>query len=363
MLRLSICREEDWPERLRGEWNDLLEASPSATMFQTWEWQTAWWTHYRGRQQPWILQFHEKEILVGLMPLAATRGLWRALVPIGHGKSDYLQPLARSGYEDAVGRAVADYLQGENGFDFLRFDMIRETEPLRAHLDPSCLQPADDCYIRELGADFDAYFATLSERMVRYLKKFDREFKVTGGYSVELAEGDQRAEAIEALIRLHTLRWNARGQPGGLAFAKIRGLFRDWSASAEARGWLRLHVLRHQGEPVGAILAATLNQACFCHVIGFDPAHGAIRPGWVLYRESIRQAVQEGASRYDFMLGTEEYKSKWAPQMTIANLTYQWIRPNLRGRLARFWHEKGRPSLVVLRRRAANWARGLRGRS
>jgi CelD/BcsL family acetyltransferase involved in cellulose biosynthesis len=350
-LTIQICQDEGWVEQLRSQWTELVDHSPSATMFQTWEWQSSWWKQYRGSKRPQIYLFLDGDVLAGILPMTQTRGLWRALLPMGHGKSDYLQPVSRTGYEDEVGKATAQILTGAPGFHYVSMSMIRENQPLLKYLDSRHISPQFGCYVLEVPSEYETYLSTLSERMRRYLKRFDRMSAEEREYKIRLAAGSEVSSALEALFDLHSKRWNERGMPGGFAFHRIRELYRSWVLLANERNWLRLHLLDGPTGPVAAILAATIGETCFCHNIGFDPKYSDIRPGWVVYGASIREAISDGCKFYDFMLGAEEYKEKWKPQLHFRNCSVTYVRPGLRGKAADYWYRKGMTQLIILRRR------------
>ena len=53
---------------LRDDWNALLEACPEATVFQSWEWNVAWWRAFGAGHRLCLVQVWEQQRLVGLAP-------------------------------------------------------------------------------------------------------------------------------------------------------------------------------------------------------------------------------------------------------------------------------------------------------
>ncbi len=78
---------------LETTWRRLLEADPVATVFQTWEWNAAWW-HVFGRGRRLIAMVaHGADRPLALAPLALRRGpggLFSRVEFLGTGVSDYL---------------------------------------------------------------------------------------------------------------------------------------------------------------------------------------------------------------------------------------------------------------------------------
>ena len=46
---------------------------------------------------------------------------------------------------------------------------------------------------------------------------------------------------------------------------------------------------------------------------GFDPAHAALSPGLVLLARVVRDAIERGMRRFDFLRGEERYKYEFEP--------------------------------------------------
>src|SRR5579862_6790420 len=123
MLRTSVLGGPNCIEEIRAEWQDLAKSAPTATPFQTWEWQSTWLRHYRRGKLPHILAIREGGDLVGLMPLIRSAGPWRTIRAMGSG--DYLHPVARAGYESAVASEVAQHLRELVSVDLIDLHQIR----------------------------------------------------------------------------------------------------------------------------------------------------------------------------------------------------------------------------------------------
>jgi CelD/BcsL family acetyltransferase involved in cellulose biosynthesis len=112
----------------------------------------------------------------------------------------------------------------------------------------------------------------------------------------------------------------------------------DWARLSIERGWLWLSILRLEGEPIGAIYAMALGETCYFYQAGFDPSKGSISPGTLLVAATIRRAIEEGKTKFDFLRGDEPYKRRWKPQHEYKNV--RLVAPmDARGRLGVRWIE------------------------
>ena len=57
MLRTAICSGHNCIDELRTAWQELVDTSPNATPFQTWEWQSTWLNRI-GSGVPRVITVH-----------------------------------------------------------------------------------------------------------------------------------------------------------------------------------------------------------------------------------------------------------------------------------------------------------------
>jgi CelD/BcsL family acetyltransferase involved in cellulose biosynthesis len=355
MLRASLRSGISLFDDLRDEWRDLAAASPDATPFQTFEWQSTWWRHYGRWRRPLAVTVHEGNDLVGLMPLVRGRGPWRTLRPMGIGPSDYLQPLARDGYERSVAEAVIEAIANVPNVDLIDLQQVRETQWLAAS---SAVPPIvqSTCLVLDLPGTYDAYLGMLGKSLRYDVRRLDKTLFKEGRAEIQSCRPEESDQALDVLFELHRQRWRKRHLPGAFVGAAPR-FHREWAHLAASRGWLWLSVLRVAGEPIGAIYAMTFGSTAYYYQAGFDPAKGAVSPGTLLVASSIRRAIEEGKRHFDFMRGDEPYKRRWKAQRTLRNLRFLQAGQGLGGRAGAAWNMLG--SRVEGKFRAKLEGRGL----
>ena len=124
---------------LEAEWRALAAACPAATVFQTFEWNAAWWKHFGrvpGRMLRVVTFRDGAGTLVGLAPLMTS--FWyatplRRLSFLGTGTSDYLDILALPGREQEAAHALYKYLEASGGWQIADFQQLREGSLLRQY--------------------------------------------------------------------------------------------------------------------------------------------------------------------------------------------------------------------------------------
>lgn len=311
---------------LREPWGELLEASPSAGVFLSWEWLHTWWKHFGRGRRPEILVVRRGGRPLALAPLVA--GARRAgvrprtlrLMGSGRVGSDYLDLLVRAGDRESAIEALAERLDRER--PIVELEQVAREESAAARLVAalerrgwsSVVTFSHVCpYIELEGLGWDDYLAGLGAshraNVRRRLRKLESSFAVSFDRVETAAELDG---ALDALLRLHQSRWADRGGSDALAAAPFADFHREFAALALERGWLRLYVLRLDGRPAAALYGLRDADRFLFYQSGFDPAFEAHSVGLACMAMSIRAAIAEGVREYDLLHGDEPYKFLWA---------------------------------------------------
>ncbi len=340
MLTTRVLSGASLFTELEGDWKRLVGESPSATPFQTYQWNATWWRYFGGLKQPQALVVREGSDLVGLYPMVRTHGPWRTLRPMGIGPSDYLHPLSRGGYESVVNAAVSENLAHRKDVDLVDLHQVREDHgTFEASTGGQRVQQAA-CLVLDLPKTFDAYLATLGKSLRYDVRKLDKQLFTQGRAKIERIAADQTQTGMTYLFDLHRARWRKRHLPGAF-FAKSMAFHREWAEQAQKEGWLWLSVLHLDSVPIGAIYGMALGNTTYYYQAGFDPSHGSVSPGTLLVAGSIRRAIEEGMQHFDFLRGDEGYKRRWMPQHELRN--YRTIAParGTLGRIGSQWNSMG----------------------
>jgi CelD/BcsL family acetyltransferase involved in cellulose biosynthesis len=261
---------------------------------------------------------------------------------MGRGPSDYLHPLihlnaVRVG--EAMVAALAELDAVVVDLHQLREDLAKDVLP---HLGSLCCPPIPQaqCLVLELDKPYDAYLQSLGKSLRYDVRRLEKPPFTTGATNIELATASTVQTSLDNLFRLHAMRWRRRWQPGAFP-ARLRRFHIEWAARAQANGWLELSVLVDDGEPIGALYAMSLNGSTYYYQAGMDPAKNSISPGTLLVATAIRQAIERGDHRFDFLRGDEAYKRRWKPQHAYTNFRYLLGGPGMRTTAGVKWNQVG----------------------
>lgn len=326
MVATELIEEPERFARLGGEWNELLRASASDTLFLTFEWLHTWWTRLGEGRRLYLLVVRDSERLLAAAPLALRAGHLLRRAPtlefLGTGTvgSDYLDVLLRKGYEGMALEALVQPLAGLGATIELR--QLRAgssaASALLSALDDEgwsmSERQTDVCpFIRLAGHTWESYLASLGGEHRYNIGRRIRSLARRTGLSFERVDSeDQRQDVLASLFRLHDLRWRDRGGSEAFEAPEVRAFHDEVSRAALERGWLRLFALHLDGEPAAVLYAFRYGATFYFYQSGFDPRFAKESVGSVILGLSIRSAIEEGAAEFDFLHGDEPYKFHWA---------------------------------------------------
>ncbi len=260
-------------------------------------------------------------------PLAATLRTWYVA---GTGVSDYLDPLSRTAITPDNMAQIFEFIQ-EVRPALLDFHQLPESFPplpnAQVFEQATCLQ-------RTLPDSHEALLASLSGSLRQDVRRASKNPDV----QFEWAEAQT---FLPIFFELHRQRWATKRLPGAFV---LRGRQRFHEAyGATGTDAHRFGVLRHQGEPIGAIYGLRSGNRAFFYQTGFSPEAGKLSPGTVMISEFMRRSIEEGARTFDFLRGQERYKMRWAPDEIGHNVRHIWpADASLVGQVAKLHHRVDR---------------------
>jgi CelD/BcsL family acetyltransferase involved in cellulose biosynthesis len=345
---------------LTPQWNELLRDSTSDCPFLTAEWLQAWWAHLAGSRTLHIITVRDAgDRLVAIAPLMAVHGplgIFRRLEFLGTGNagSDYLDVIARIGYERAAVQAIADAIKQDHAA--LRLDHLSDSSTALTLADELAGQgwtsrrtPVSVCPIVTLaGHTWDSYLGSLGSSHRANFRRRQRGLAKQFDMCFEPVTGDAaRAEALAALIGFHRQRFGSDGS--AFASPALEAFHADATGRLDDQGWLRLFALKLNGDIAAVMYGFFYNSRFYFYQHGFDAQYEPFSIGLVLMGLTIQAALEEGAIEFDMLYGTETYKRLWARderQLTKVQL----YPPDLGGRVYRRTVDAERAMRTVARR-------------
>jgi CelD/BcsL family acetyltransferase involved in cellulose biosynthesis len=330
-IRASVTTDEAGFSLLAGEWDQLVDESDQRVYFLRWGWNRLWWRLFRppGSRLFLITCRDEQGRLVGLAPFylkqRRTAGIphVREVSFIGTGiyarTSEYLDIIARKGYERAVAESVAGFLHDSGEWDRLWLDEVPSHSTVLPHFQRAIgaeaqVAACSRSHYIDATTDWETFRQSLSrstrKHLARQMRRFSESFKCRFR---RVETEDEIGPAMDALVRLHQARWTSKGEPGSFALPGIEELLRGAARISLAERRLRLWTLELNGQVAAVRIAFFDNGVVHAIQGGFDPAYTKESLGSVMLGMCIKDCIEDETVReYDFMGGADSYKDWWS---------------------------------------------------
>ena len=328
-----VSSPEHW-QTIAEDWDYLLANSSSSCIFLTSEWLYSWTVSFiRDERELFILCVYQKHELIGIAPFYI-QTIRNRILPLRELRmlgspeagSDYLDVICLKNRENAVARAIYDYLflaNGEN-WDTLHLSDIPAESLFLLHFmnlvdTAGKYSEVQRCAVMPqawLPDNADTFLASLSanrrERYRRDMRRLQKEGEVKhDSYHDTLLE--------EGLERFFTLYNTKTGYDG----SKLHAFFKHFCTQDNAREWLQIDFLSVQNTDIAALLHLRYKNRLSMLLMAVDKQYNPkISFGNLLVGMCIQNAIEAGFRVYDFLKGHEEYKFHWATNMQTSLTVY-----------------------------------------
>jgi CelD/BcsL family acetyltransferase involved in cellulose biosynthesis len=301
-------------ERLAGDWDDLVRASPRPSPFLLHGWLAEWWRGHGDGAELAIDVVRRDGRLVGALPLVVHRRAGLRVARFPGGQCSVLSDLMLAPDADAsVAARLTESLAGR--CDVADLHGLPAESRIAAALGPRlALIERIEAPVLDIAGGWDAvYRAKTTSKKRNQHRRRRRQLGELGHLTVTVARRlDELEPALEEAFRLHALRWD--GRPDGSDFATPAGkrFHRAALRRLAAIDVPRIVTLRLDGRAIAFHYWFALAGRMYVHRLAFDPALARWSPGLVNTLDAIETAADEGLTRVEFLGGGERYKLELA---------------------------------------------------
>jgi len=327
-LELRVVSTAADLDALEGPWTALHQAA-GARVFQSYQWQRAWWRHLGEpdhRRALHLVTLTDAGRLVGVAPLQIERVpalgplRLRRLSFLGAPLTDYLDLLVLPGHQDRCHDALAAHLATlRRAVDVIWLGDVPDASSTRQGLLLALQRHgfqgqafvSERCPRTALKATWKETLDSFGGQHRRQLAKRCRQLQER--FTVEL-EVCRRAEDldgdVEAFMAMHQHRWTSVGRRGVYADPPVAAFQREVARRFFERGWLYLAFLRVDGARIAALCGFKHGGELAYYLNGVAEAGEArkLSPGLVQHCLCMEDLISQGVRVYDFLRGTERYK-------------------------------------------------------
>jgi CelD/BcsL family acetyltransferase involved in cellulose biosynthesis len=347
-IKAAALTDEAAFDALAHEWDRLVDNSSQRCFFLRPSWTRLWWNYLRPPDSRLfiITSRDETEELVGLAPFyikqRRTAGIphIREINFLGTGvyahSSEYLDIIARRGYEGAVAQSVTSLLRASDEWDRLCLSEIPASSVMLAHLLEAIggdyeVEVCSRAHYVETTGSWETYLSQIGKATRTSLRRRTRSLFENYDSRFQLVETPEELEpAMDALVRLHQARWHTKGEPGSFALPRVEEFLKEAMRISLREGRLQFWTISINGEIVSVRMGFFDNSKVYGFQGGFDPALSKQGLGSVHMALCIKACIEdENIQEYDFMGGGESYKNTWT-QTTRESVRLVHLRQGFR---------------------------------
>ena len=296
---------------LSGEWESLLERSAARSIFLTPQWQELCWQNLDG--ESWellLLSIRGTDGPLGLAPLRRRDG---TICFVGNVEvSDYLDFVVQTGEEETFYTALLDTLREEQ-WETLDLHGLSASSPTLSYL--QSLAPGKGLSVAieqetvapamDLPDSWDGFLSSLKKKDRHELRRKMRRLTSNVSARYYCLEGEELVGAMDDFLRLHRV---SSDEKAAFMDVQMERFFRTIADRLADKEWVKLYFLEVDGERVSTALCFDYDQESLLYNSGFDPGYGWLSVGLLLKAFCVRDAIESGKRRFDFLRGSEHYK-------------------------------------------------------
>ncbi|UCG51789.1 MAG: GNAT family N-acetyltransferase [Candidatus Latescibacterota bacterium] len=357
MARVRVIRRLMELEEYATRWNELVDISSQANVFQRWEWIWNWANVYIGENSLLTLAVLEGNELVAIAPLWVEKKRHPGFVSLnvlrvmGSPESDYVDFIVREDdaarWSELIWEHLFGPLRGE--WDILEYIDVRADSSV---LDSFArLSASDDrCAKMEQTGQSVCPYIDLPDRWDEFLQSFSstgryainysrRRLEKQGDLRLHFCENvDELPDQLRRFISLHQKSWRERGRAGAFATDKAKRFHERVAGDFLKKRILFLCSLSLDGTHIGSFYGFQFKNKLYYYLLAVERnPEKRVKTGTALLGYCIEEAITRRCREFDFLRGDEEYK-------------YRWTKLNRENLRLRFYNRKVRVSVFIVYR-------------
>lgn len=376
-MGIQVTLVEDFESLLpyKAAWDRLVEVAPTSTIFQTFEWHQSWWETLGHRFRLFVLLATRDNHLVGIAPwMIAQRKSklqrQRVINFIGSGSSDYCDFILDPAYPDIL-PSLCDWLHSHRyQWDVLHLSYIPGTSPLllqihtwfRAHHYYTDVGVMNNAPTRLLNNPEDDQKIPRKKSLRRHYNYFNRQ----GTLRCQVCRtSDEILPYLDELFRQHIARWSTTSFPSIFLDENQQAFYRMLVHTMASTGWLHVAVVLLDDIPLALHFGFVYRGRFVWYKPTFNIEYEKHSPGEVLIKYLFEEVLQAGLSEFDFTIGDESFKYRFANytrqvcsfrtfRRTTDAITYR-LMVTMAPYLRRSWRVKRLARWLMGSQRLAQW--------
>jgi len=274
-------------------------------------WLKVWWQELRAGAELYLDAIRQGGRVIGIAPLLVREG--RASLIGSADVCDYLDFVVAPGRERDFFSILLDDLR-EKGINQLDLRPLRPDSTVLTHLvtiaqnrgyEVLC-RPEDVSLELDLPSTWDEYLAILTAKQRHEVRRKLRRLAEAGKVDYHFIKDSVAVhDAMDAFLKMFT---ESRTDKAVFLTAQMESFFRSLADNMAEAGLLRLGILELDTLPTAMVMCFDYNDCMYLYNSSYNPRYDSLSVGLLCKVLCIKESIQEGKKRFDFLKGAETYK-------------------------------------------------------
>ena len=308
-MRPSVTLESF--DGLVSAWPDLRRRLRWDSVFVLPWWLQAWWQAFGAGAELHLCAVRQGEAVMGIAPLLV-KGEEASFIGSAD-VCDYLDFVVAPGREQDFFDILLENLR-QKGIGRLDLCCLRPDSTAATDLvsmaesrgyGVSCEQ-GDVSFELDLPSTWDEYLGMLSTKQRHEVRRKLRRLQQAGDVNYRLVDGsDALPHFMDVFLKL--LR-ESRECKAAFMTPPMESFFVSVAGSMAEAGLLKFGILEFNASPVAAVMCFDYEDNVYLYNSGYDPQYGFLSVGLLCKVLCIKDSIERGKKRFDFLKGQEAYK-------------------------------------------------------
>jgi len=274
-------------------------------------WLEVWWRESNSRAESYLCAVRQQETIIGIAPLLLEGE--EAFFMGSTDVCDYLDFIVAPGSEHVFFDILLHDLR-QKGVRRLDLKLVRLDSTVLTHLvdiardrgyEVSC-RVEDVSLELDLPTTWEEYLEMLTAKQRHEIKRKLRRLGETGEVNYRIIEDSEAVpDAIDIFLRLFR---ESREDKKVFMTVQRESFFRSMAKAMAQVRLLKSGILELDALPVAAIVYFDYNNTMYLYNSGYDPQYSSLSIGLISKVLCIKDSIQRGRRKFDFLKGGEQYK-------------------------------------------------------
>jgi CelD/BcsL family acetyltransferase involved in cellulose biosynthesis len=274
-------------------------------------WMQVWWQVFGSGADMFIRTVRDGDKIIGIAPLMVKDGV--ACLIGGIDVCDYLDFIITPGMEQDFFNVLLDNLK-ESGTNRLDLKHVRPDSTVLTSLAAlarsrryEVTSTKEDVSLEmDLPLAFEEYLEALTTKQRHEVRRKLRRLSEEG--RIEYRFVDSGSALPTAMNTFFKMFIESRQDKADFMTERMKSFFNLLADTMAGIGLLRLGVLELDNQPVAEIMCFDYNNCIYLYNSGYDPRYTSLSAGLLSKVLAIKDSIEKGKKRFDFLKGEEIYK-------------------------------------------------------